>query len=268
MPRNKKYNTQQLIGYVCEYIRSLGNAQLITASEVAEWVNREKKPEYPVTYQTFTRSCREAKEYINAYNSRVREAQAGTFCENFVYVTMDINKEVDATSLPEKRRERFLELDHTLEVMAAKNGELEQKVKRAEYDNKILEESLNAVVMENQKITLDLKEANIKIQELKRMERLYVSYIEKYMYNPVMRAQLALAGLVQLEGKQVLPKEYKGVMDTANIRETIQAFMRMKCDTETEPWLEETAEPAPVPHDNKVLPIKQRLKRKLKGLEE
>lgn len=276
MPRKKKYQPCELINYIGEYVLSLKQAQIINATGVAQWLTQTKK--INIRYQAFTR-CPEAKQYIEDYNQNVREASSKDAGRNTVtYVTMDIDAEASKMENLNDRKKRLVEIDNQLEQMVftynrlhKEKKELELKLASEKAVRETQAQDIARLQEEKTELIQRLSEAETKIKKAKCVERKYITYIRKYLYEPIMRAQLIQAGLVKIDGTQVLPEEFKVLMDgSSNIEKTIHDFIHFFSTTDETMSFEEPQLPdvENVQTNNKVLSFTDRLLNRLKDLED
>lgn len=277
MPRKKKFQPEVLIGYINEYALALKQARVITATDIAVWLKNTKALD--IRYQTLTR-CREAKEYINAYNQNVREAQLHNSGQVVTYTTMDIQAEAKRMEDPEERCKRLVELDNELEQMAyaysrlhQEKTELELQMKMASARQETQKRDIEKLQEENRELIKKLDVSEEKVRKLKKEGQQYLAYIKQFLYEPVMKAQLLQSGLVKAKegGKQVLPKEFQPLMDdSSSVEKTIQNFIHILNTSDKEILFEEPQEPAAetVKNDTKVLPFPGRIISMFKDLED
>lgn len=208
MSRQRKYTDDELISFAKQYIRSKKDFRHISASAIAAFCNDELRLYPRLTYHDFADRRPVVKAFIEKYNSRLAIDDTDEDTGIKVLPTTLLNVDKGAAAFKdEKAGKRYLQgVNKRLSMMIEANHRLSDRLTEVQKENRAIRDALDNVkatrdALEKDTTTIirDQKQRNValrkELESEKQKNRLLLSYVDRFIGEPVMLKQLSEMGL-------------------------------------------------------------------------
>lgn len=231
MGRKKKFETEDLIGFIKQYLAEQKSLELLMPTKVANYC--QNALHIPILYQSFTRNL-VVKNWIDEYNANLHQrlTNEGTEPSVLPEISIDVDDAMYRYRDPEDMKQFLMGINRQMGKLTTachqyskQYGECSEKMARVEEQNAILTDQLASL---NQK--LSDAQAQFKILQdqnvlYKKKLRAIGEYLNNYLYEPIMLNHLQDLGLLSAEKSVDVPSCAENLStETMNFTESINKF--------------------------------------------
>lgn len=231
MGRKKKFETEDLIGFIKQYLAEQKSLELLMPTKVANYC--QNALHIPILYQSFTRNL-VVKNWIDEYNANLHQRLTNEGTEPSVLPenSIDVDDAMYRYRDPEDLKQFLMGINRQMGKLTTachqyskQYRECSEKMACVEEQNAILTDQLASL---NQK--LSDAQAQFKILQdqnvlYKKKLRAIGEYLNNYLYEPIMLNHLQDLGLLSAEKSVDVPSCAENLStETMNFTESINKF--------------------------------------------
>lgn len=231
MGRKKKFETEDLIGFIKQYLAEQKSLELLMPTKVANYC--QNALHIPILYQSFTRNL-VVKNWIDEYNANLHQrlTNEGTEPSVLPETSIDVDDAMYRYRDPEDMKQFLMGINRQMGKLTTachqyskQYRECSEKMACVEEQNAILTDQLASL---NQK--LSDAQAQFKILQdqnvlYKKKLRAIGEYLNNYLYEPIMLNHLQDLGLLSAEKSVDVPSCAENLStETMNFTESINKF--------------------------------------------
>lgn len=231
MGRKKKFETEDLIGFIKQYLAEQKSLELLMPTKVANYC--QNALHIPILYQSFTRN-QVVKNWIDEYNANLHQrlTNEGTEPSVLPETSIDVDDAMYRYRDPEDMKQFLMGINRQMGKLTTachqyskQYRECSEKMACVEEQNAILTDQLASL---NQK--LSDAQAQFKILQdqnvlYKKKLRAIGEYLNNYLYEPIMLNHLQDLGLLSAEKSVDVPSCAENLStETMDFTESVTKF--------------------------------------------
>lgn len=231
MGRKKKFETEDLIGFIKQYLAEQKSLELLMPTKVANYC--QNALHIPILYQSFTRNL-VVKNWIDEYNANLHQrlTNEGTEPSVLPETSIDVDDAMYRYRDPEDMKQFLMGINRQMGKLTTachqyskQYRECSEKMACVEEQNAILTDQLASL---NQK--LSDAQAQFKILQdqnvlYKKKLRAIGEYLNNYLYEPILLNHLQDLGLLSAEKSVDVPSCAENLStETMDFTESVTKF--------------------------------------------
>ena len=192
MSRPRKYTTELLKTIVAEFVETKNSLTKITPTELAEYCRENLC--MSVTYQTFTRNS-EIMDYITTINQKYNDLVVSTTDTPSVIpdTLIDIQDVINHCNDKKEMQQFLVQINSQIAKLSDLYTAVSAENKMLREKNLGLEEKITVLKKEmgTQDVTrTQIRELKLQVSNLKKIHRQTMTYLNEYIYTPVVLSHL------------------------------------------------------------------------------
>ena len=224
MARKPKYDTEQVISFLEEYIKHYGMV-IIKATDVARFCNEELGHK-DITYQLFTRNNKKAKKWIDEYNEKLRERLEKKDIGNVMYsAQVDVDAFVKDYNLSIEAKNELLRMNRIIVSLEDEIGQMVEMYQTEKEEKESLLLKLEELTNRNKSLKEEIGSLQEVNSTITKQNREIKKYLKKNIYDPIMLAHFQVIGLINDDVKVSVPKINNNLIsETDDLKETLDGY--------------------------------------------